>query len=196
MRKIIASMWTTLDNFVAGPNDEMDWLRIDDQVMAYEQSFVDDAEMLLLGRSTFGDFAGYWPKAARNPHSDPTERRYAQRVDAMKKVVVSASGKVAQWRNSEVLSALSEKDVAALKHEGEGNIAIYGSLSVIGTLTRLGAIDEFHLLVHPIVLGAGKTMFEKAAPVSLELSSAKPFNSGVVLMKYGLGENSPTSAVR
>lgn len=137
MRKIIASMWTTLDNFVAGPNDEMDWLRIDERVMAYEQSFVDDAEMLLLGRSTFGDFAGYWPKAARNPNSDPAERKYAQRVDALKKTVVSASGRVAQWGNTEVLSTLDEKHLAALKDGGGGYIAIYGSLSVIGTLTRL-----------------------------------------------------------
>lgn len=189
MRRIIASMWTTLDNFVAGPNDEMDWLRIDERVMAYEQSFVDDAEMLLLGRSTFGDFAGYWPKAARNPNSDPAERKYAQRVDALKKTVVSASGRVAQWGNTEVLSTLDEKHLAALKDGGGGYIAIYGSLSVIGTLTRLGAIDEFHLLVHPIVLGAGKSMFDRASRVSLELASAEPFKSGVVLMKYRPARN-------
>lgn len=184
MRKFIASMWTTLDNFVAGPNDEMDWLRIDSDVMTYEQSFVDNAELLLLGRRTFGDFAGYWPKAAHDPDTDPAERNYARRVDAMKKIVVSASGEVAGWRNTEVLSTLGERDVAAIKRGGDGNIAIYGSLGVIDTLTRLGAIDEFHLLVHPIVLGAGKPMFNTARPVALELLSAEPLKSGVVLMKY------------
>lgn len=184
MRKIIVSMWTTLDNFVAGPNDEMDWLRIDSGVMAYEQAFVDDAEMLLLGRSTFGDFAGHWPKASRNPDTEPTERNYAQRVDAMNKIVVSASGEVAEWRNTEVLSTLDEKEIAALKGGGDGNIVIYGSLSIVNALTSLGAVDEFHLLVHPIVLGAGKPMFDKARAVALELLSAEPFKSGVVLMKY------------
>lgn len=184
MRKIISSMWTTLDNFVAGPNDEMDWLRIESEVMAYEQSFVDDAEMLLLGRSTFGDFAGYWPKAAHNPDCEPAERSYAQRVDEMKKIVVSASGEVAEWRNTEVLSTLDEKEIGALKRGGDGNVVTYGSLSVVDALTSLGAVDEFHLLVHPIVLGAGKPMFEKARPISLELLSAEPFKSGVVLMKY------------
>jgi dihydrofolate reductase len=184
MRKIIVSMWTTLDNFVAGPDDEMHWLRVDSGVMAYEQSLVDGAEMLLLGRSTFGDFAGYWPKAARSPDTEPAERRYARRVDEMKKIVVSASGQVAEWRNTELLSTLDEKEIGALKRGGDGSIVMYGSLSVADALTSLGAVDEFHLLVHPIVLGAGKPMFDKARPVTLELLSAEPFESGVVLMKY------------
>lgn len=189
MGRIISSMWTTLDNFVAGPNDEMDWLRIDDQVMAYEQSFVDDAEMLLLGRSTFNDFAGYWPRAARNQDSDPAERHYAQRVDTMKKTVVSATGQIAQWGNTELLFALDENNVASLKRGARGYMAMYGSLSVVGTLARLGAIDEFHMLVHPIVLGAGKPMFDRTSHLSLELSSVEPFKSGVVLMKYRPGSN-------
>lgn len=184
MRRIIVSMWTTLDNFVAGPNDEMDWLRVDGEMMAYEQSFIDDADILMLGRSTFGDFAGYWPKAARDPKAEPAERAYAQRVDDMKKIAVSASGKVAEWRNAEVLSKVDNDEIERLKRGSGGDIVIYGSLSVIDALLRLNLVDEFHLLVHPIVLGKGKPLFDKARPVALELLSAEPFKSGVVLMKY------------
>lgn len=184
MRRIIVSMWTTLDNFVAGPNDEMDWLRVDGDVMAYEQSFVDEADILMLGRRTFGDFVGYWPKAARDPNTEPAERAYAQRVDEMKKMVVSASGKMAEWRNAEVLSTVGKEEIERLKRRSGGDIVIYGSLSVVGALSKLNLVDEFHLLVHPIVLGKGKPLFGKARPVALELLSAEPFKSGVVLMKY------------
>lgn len=184
MRRVIVSMWITLDNLVAGPNDEMDWLRVDGDVMAYEQSFVDEADILMLGRRTFGDFAGYWPKAARDPNTEPAERAYAQRVDEMKKIVVSASGKVAEWRNAEVLSKVGKEEINRLKRGSGGDIVIYGSLSVIDALSRLNLVDEFHLLMHPIVLGKGKPMFDKARPVALELLSAESFNSGVVLLKY------------
>jgi Dihydrofolate reductase len=70
MRKIIATMWTSLDGFVAGPDDEMDWVRLDEQMMAYEQTLVDEADILMLGRITFGDFAGHWPLLANEPKPD------------------------------------------------------------------------------------------------------------------------------
>jgi dihydrofolate reductase len=89
-RKIIVTMWTTLDGFVAGPNDETDWLRIDDQLLRYERELVKNAESLLLGRTTHTDFADYWPKVTNDVDEPEEMRRYGSRVDAMEKIVVSA----------------------------------------------------------------------------------------------------------
>ena len=198
MRDIVVSMWITLDGFVAGPDDAMDWLLGDDELMAYEQSFVDNADTLLLGRKTFNDFAGYWPGVAGQvdpddeppDSSDALQRRYARRVDAVDKVVVSASGKTADWGKPQILSTVDEAEIRRLK-EGPGkSIVMYGSLSVIGELSRLGMIDEYHLLVHPIFLGQGTPMFDQANPVKLQLKSAEPLGSGVVVMKYVPGEKS------
>src|SRR5688500_15080387 len=100
MRKIIVSMWITLDGFVAGPQDEMDWLLMDDQLHIYERELVESCGSLLLGRGTHADFAGYWPQAADDPDQPAELRAYAQRVDAMEKIVVSASGNTAPWRNT------------------------------------------------------------------------------------------------
>ncbi|MGH7357465.1 MAG: dihydrofolate reductase family protein [Candidatus Rokuibacteriota bacterium] len=104
MRQIILSAWTTLDGFVAAPDGTMGWLRGDDEMMAYEQSFVDGADTLLLGRVTFGDFAGYWPRVAKGeapedgqPVPDAQQQAYARRLEAMEKIVVSAVGDVAEW---------------------------------------------------------------------------------------------------
>jgi len=185
MRKIIVSMWITLDGFVAGPQDEMDWLLMDDQLHRYELELVESAGSLMLGRSTHADFAGYWPQAAHNPDQPAELRKYAQRVDAMEKIVVSTSGNIAPWKNTRRLERIDPDEITELKRGSDGNIVIYGSLAVIRSLDELRLIDEFHLLVHPVFLRHGKALFDGSQPpVRLKLDAAEPFASGVVLMKY------------
>ncbi|GAA0408902.1 deaminase [Acrocarpospora corrugata] len=192
MRKIIVSMWITLDGFVASPQDEMDWLMFDDQLQAYEQDLVESSDGLLLGRITHGDFAGHWPTVARNPDEHDLVRRYASRLDAMEKIVVSASGNTAAWDSTQRLERIDPDEISKLKQGPGGNLVVYGSLSVIRPLAVLGLVDEFHLLVHPVFLRQGKPLFDGSEPpVRLGLISAQPFPSGVVLMKYGALADEP-----
>ncbi|MGQ5264622.1 dihydrofolate reductase family protein [Micromonospora sp. ZYX-F-536] len=195
MRKIVVSMWTSLDGFVAGPDDEMDWLLVDDQLQRYERDLVDDAGSLMLGRITHSDFAGYWPLAAQNPDEPDAVRGYAQRVDALEKIVVSASGNIATWRNTRRLTHLDPDEITDLKRGSGGDIVVYGSLAVIRSLADLRLIDEIHLLVHPVYLRRGKALFDGGQPpVRLELVSAEPFASGVVLLKYHPVDDIPTAS--
>ncbi|WP_030457126.1 dihydrofolate reductase family protein [Herbidospora cretacea] len=185
MRRIVVSMWITLDGFVAGPHDEMDWLLVDDRLQKYEQNLVDHAGGLLLGRITHGDFAGHWPKAAQSPGEPDEVRAYARRLDAMEKIVVSASGRAASWRNTRRIERVDADEIEELKRGSGGDLVVYGSLGVVRSLDDLGLVDEFHLLVHPVFLRRGKALFDDGqAPLRLELVSAEPFPSGVVLMKY------------
>lgn len=186
MRRIIVTMWVTLDNFVAGPQDEMDWLLLDEHLQRYEQELVEGADSLLLGRITHGDFAGYWPDAARNTDESDETRAYAQRLDAMEKIVVSGSGDTATWPNTRRIDRLDANAVSELKRGPGGDIVVYGSLGVVQALVDLDGVDEFHLLVHPVLLHRGKTLLgDGRPPTRLDLVSAEPFDSGVVLMKYG-----------
>jgi dihydrofolate reductase len=157
-------------------------------MMEYEQSFIDAADTLLLGRKTFNDFWRYSPTLAHgaepgaHPLPMPIEHQpqYARTIDPMKKIVVSASGEVATWRNVSVLSKMDAAQIADLKREPGKNIAMYGSLSSVRALSILRLIDEYELLVHPTLVGKGKPLFD--APVdALEFKSAHPFQSGVVL---------------
>lgn len=185
MSKIVVSMWTTLDGFVAGPHDEMDWLLVDGQLQTYEQELVESSAGLLLGRITHADFAGYWPQAARDRDEPEEVRAFARRVDAMDKIVVSASGDTATWANTRTLTHIDPDEIAELKRDLGGDIVIYGSISVIRSLADLQLIDEFHFLVHPVLLRHGKALFDgHQPPVRLGLVSAEPFSSGVVLMKH------------
>ena len=184
MKRVIVSMWTTLDGFVAGPTDEMDWLSVDDEMFAYEIDLVTNAGSLLLGRVTHGDFAGSWPEVAKDTGADENQRRYARRVDAMVKVVASKSGNTADWKNTHRPADLDLATITDLKQQPGGDVVIYGSLSVVNTLEAMDMIDEFHLLIHPRFLRCGKSLFWGEQPRGLELLSADTFHSRVVLAKY------------
>jgi dihydrofolate reductase len=89
MKKLIMTNWTTLDGFIAGPMGEMDWILGDDQLADYEIGMVSDADTLLLGKKTYQDFAQYWPAIPTSPKAQPWEKVYAEKINALKKVVIS-----------------------------------------------------------------------------------------------------------
>ena len=173
-----------VDGLVAGPNDEMDWLSVDDEMLAYEIDLVTDAGTLLLGRSTYGDFASSWPAVAKDTAADENQRTYAQRVDAMDKVVVSRSGNTADWNNTQLLTDLDLDTITVLQSQPGEDIVVYGSLSLVNALDGLGMIDEYHLLIHPLLLHNGKPLLHGVDSRHLELASADAFHSGVILAKY------------
>lgn len=191
MRRIVLTEWVTLDGFVAGPNDEMDFVNsLFDEVMGkYESDIVDTADTLMLGRKTYDSFAGAWPHVVNSPDSPEEEKDYARRLNAMRKVVFSKSLDKAEWNNSEVLHEIEPEAIRKLKEEPGKDILIYGSVSIVQQLTNLGLIDEYQLLVHPVVLGAGKRLFENIErKVGLKLLETKEHPSGVVRLTYGLAE--------
>jgi dihydrofolate reductase len=185
MRKVIVTMWVSLDGFISGPNDDMSWVMVDDEMGQYEDDTVSAADTLILGRVTYQSFAGAWPYVPDNPAASGGEKEYARKLNSMRKVVFSRTLEAVEWNNSTLFPEINPDDVAQLK-QGEGkNIVIYGSASVIQTLTALGLIDEYQLLVHPVLLGGGKRLFrEGGAKTALRLVETKTFGSGVVRLSY------------
>lgn len=187
MRKIIVTMWVTLDGFIAGPNGEMDWVgQFYDEAMGnYEYDLVSAADTLLLGRVTYQSFAGAWPHIPDNPSASEGEKQYARKLNAMRKVVFSNSLESVEWSNSTLLKEVIPEEITKLKQEPGRDIVIYGSASIVRTLTNLGLIDEYQLLVHPIVLGGGKPLFQDIKDrVNLKLAQTKTHPSGVVILFY------------
>jgi dihydrofolate reductase len=190
MPRIITTTWVTLDGFIAGPNGEMDWVGqfYDDAMGAYESDLVNAADTLLLGRVTYESFAVSWPHVPDNPDAPEGEKVYARRLNAMRKVVVSRTLDRAEWNNSTLLRAVTPEAIEQLKRESGGDIVIYGSASLVHTLTNLGAIDEYQVLVHPVILGGGKPLFgDVNGQVTLKLVNSKTHPSGVVLLTYQPG---------
>jgi dihydrofolate reductase len=185
MRKIVVTMWVTLDGFIAGPNQEMDWVMVDEAMGNYEGNLVSTADTLLLGRVTYESFAGAWPKVPENPAASEGEKEYARQLNAMRKIVFSKTLEKAEWNNSRVLKEVVPEDITLLKQEPGRDMLIYGSASIVRTLTNLGLIDEYQLLVHPVMLGSGKPLFDDIKQrVKLKLVQTKTFPSGVVGLYY------------
>jgi dihydrofolate reductase len=185
MRKIVTTTWITLDGFIAGPNEAMDWVMVDQDMGQYEDEIVSAADTLLLGRVTYQSFAGSWPHVPDNPDASEGEREYARKLNAMRKVVFSTTLSSADWNNSTLVREITPEAIEKMKQEPGRDMLIYGSASLVSALTNHGLIDEYQLLVHPVILGGGKPLFQDiTSKQQLELVKTKPFSSGVMGLYY------------
>jgi dihydrofolate reductase len=181
MRKIIASLYVSLDGFFAGPNGELDWFAWDEETAKYSKDLLKAIDTIIFGRVTYELMAGYWPTA--NPATeDPVI------IDAMNnvpKIVFSKTLEKVAWNNAKLAKGNIAEVVAALKQQPGKDVVIYGSGSIIATLTQLGLIDEYLIFVNPIVLGSGKPLFKGLKDrFDLKLQKTQLFKNGVVLLDY------------
>jgi dihydrofolate reductase len=181
----MTSTWVTLDGFIAGPNEEMDWVMVDEEMGTYEDDLVSAADTLLLGRVTYQSFAGSWPHVPDNPSAPEGEKEYARKLNAMRKIVFSRTLESVEWNNSTLRKEVVPEEIEQLKQEPGRDMLIYGSASIIQTLTNHGLIDEYQVLVHPVILGGGKPLFQNIQhQVKLKLVNTKTHPSGVVVLSY------------
>jgi dihydrofolate reductase len=182
MGNLIVTMWLTLDGFVSGPDNAMDWVN---PLGDYQSDLVRSADTLVLGRVTYESFAGSWPRVPDNPEAPEGLKDYARMLNGMRKIVYSRTLTAVEWQNSTLKSEIVPEEIQALKRETDRNLVIYGSASIVQALTNLGLIDEYRLLLHPVVLGSGKPLFAQIKErVNMQLLSATTDPSGVVLLYY------------
>jgi dihydrofolate reductase len=189
MRKLIASTFVSLDGFIVGPNEDMSWVieRFNDQMGTYAGDLMAAMDTVLLGRKTYEIMAQAWPNAteATSPGAD--------RMNNTPKLVVSRTLTTAPWgtwNNASILSNNLEDELERRKQQPGKNIVIYGSAQLVQALTQSRLIDEYHMLVHPVLLGSGKRLFAGATqPTTLTLLRTEAFTNGVVVLYYALGKS-------
>ena len=186
MRRLVLRMSMSLDGYVAGPDGELDWMmrtRSPEGAEWVEQTLW-QAGAHLMGRRTYADMVGYWPTSTD---------RFAGPMNAVPKIVFSRSGRLALepatvaprgWDNPRVLGSDLAADIAALKAESGQELLAHGGASFAQALVRLGLVDEYRLVVHPVVLGAGLPLFDGAAPFDLTLIDATRFAIGTQALVY------------
>ena len=190
MRRIIASEFVSADGYVAGLKEDMGWVmnRFNDEMGKYAGDLMASMDTVLLGRVTYQIMAGAWPNLTeeQSPGADT--------MNSVQKVVLSRTLKKAPWGKYEPATIISdgvEQRVRELKQKPGKNIVIYGSANAVQGLTRMGLIDEYQLLVHPVFLGEGKPLFRSMErPVDLKLVKSQTYANGVNVLCYeraGLG---------
>ena len=184
MRKLIVFNSVTLDGYFAGPNGDISWAHAGRADAEWDAFIADNAKgggQLLFGRVTYDLMARYWP-TAQAMQNDPV---VAERMNSLPKVVFSRTMKEAAWSNTKLVKTGLVDEIRRLKAQPGPGMAMFGSGGIVAQLAPERLIDEFQLVVTPIVLGQGRTMFDglaKAMP--LKLVRTRVFTNGKVLMCY------------
>jgi len=175
---------TTLDCFVADSDGGLGWIIMGNERADYMVASLapDRTDTLMLGRKTYQSFAAGWPVVARDPNASDVERYIGQRFDAMRKVVYSSTLETADWPGTEIYDSIEPDQVRRLKAESKSSIRLDGSISVVQQMTKLGLIDEYRFMVHPVALGSGRPLFEER--VDLRLTGSEELTSGVAVLTY------------
>jgi dihydrofolate reductase len=175
MRKLKLAMYVALDGVVENPawtgpfwNDELSQLQAD---------YLYSSDALVLGRVTYEGFAAAWPSMEESTGD------FGRKMNAMPKFVASRTFTAAEW-NASIIEGDVGGEVARLKEQDGGDLLIYGSGTLVDELTRLGLIDEYRLMVHPVLVGSGKRLFETVPETPLRLVDSTVTEPGVAVLTY------------
>lgn len=183
MRKIVLSMSVSLDGFIEGPNREIDWHLVDDELHTYFNDQLRTMGAFLNGRVTHELMAEFWPTADADPESTGPIAEFAGIWRDTPKIVYSRTLERADW-NTTVVREVVPEEVLALKAEPGGDLAL-GGADLAATFLRHGLVDEFRVYVHPVLIGRGKPLFPLTdRGTSLELLDTRTFGNGVVLLHH------------
>ena len=192
MRKLIVSNLVSLDGYYTGPGDNVMVLPLDEAFDAYNAERLRAADTLLLGRTTYDGFRGFWPSVADdpNPQWTPTHREISRLDNAIDKVVISDSLTAEQtepWHESTriIRRADAHEQLAELKRQPGNDILVFGSHTLWNDLLANGLVDELHLMIGHVILGGGTPAFDGQPPASLRLIDIRRWDgSDNVLVQY------------
>ena len=182
MRKLIYLMNVSLDGFIEGPNRELDWTHVDEESMSLFNDQQRGMDTLLYGRRLY-EVMTYWETAEADPSISEVEREFARIWKNSTKLVFSKTLKQVQG-NARLVKGDIAAEITKLKQQPGKDLEI-GGPNLASTVMQLGLIDEFRLVVHPVVLGSGTRFFPALADkIDLRLVETRAFGSGVVYLRY------------
>jgi len=182
MRRLVVFNQVTLDGYIADMHGDMSWAHKDDaEWTAFAAENASGGGVLLLGRITYELMASYWPTPAARANAPAV----AEGMNRMQKVVFSRTLDRASWQNTTLVKGDIVTAVRRMKNEPGPGMAILGSGSIVSQLTQARLIDEYQIVVNPVVLGKGKTMFDGIKDkLALSLTKTRAFGNGNVVLWY------------
>jgi dihydrofolate reductase len=199
MKKVILQEFVSLDGFAAGPKDSVDFVPAstqgDQRFGQHQMEFMDSLDTMLLGRVTYQMFSGHWPNVTSGD-----DKPFADKLNAIPKVVFSKTLKRAPWGTwdeARIVKGDASKEVARLRDGSGKSMVIWGSISLAQSLMKDGLIDEYQLVVCPVVLGSGRALFSgKNGSSNMKLLRTQSFDRGAVLLAYTAAKAAPATKKR
>jgi dihydrofolate reductase len=187
MRKVVLQEFVSIDGLVSGPNNSVDFIPAstggDLSFGQEQQALMDTIDTLLLGRVTYGEFASFWPNVTEGP-----EKEFADKFNAVPKLVFSKTLERApwgQWNEARIIRSSAVEEVARLKQQSGKDMLISGSISLAQSLIDEGMVDEYRLVLCPVVLASGRPLFrDNARSIQMKLVNAKTLDRGAVSLIY------------
>ena len=179
MRKVVAAEFLSLDGVMESP-DQWHFPYFNDEMGQAVGEGFETSDALLMGRILYEEWVAFWP------NQDPEENPVAETMNGLTKYVVSTTlEEPLEWNNASLIGENVAEEISELKRQPGKDITISGSGALVRSLLDYGVLDELKLMVHPIVVGSGKKLFEDGEKrTALELVDSKTFNTGVVYLTY------------
>jgi dihydrofolate reductase len=192
MRKIISFMHISLDGFVAGPNGEMDWIKVNEEIFDHVGKRISDSDTALYGRVTYQMMESYWPTAADKPTATRHDIEHSKWYSKVHKIVLSKTLNDAGLTNTKIISDNLSESIHEIKHSSSAagmserkDILLFGSPTATHSLMQLNLIDGYWLFVNPIILGQGIPLFKNIKDkIKLQLLTTRQFTCGVTELNY------------
>ncbi len=176
MRKVVAGLFMALDGVVEAPY-QWQFDHFDDDMMAEMNAHLAAQDAVLLGRVTYAEWAPYWPTSTDEP--------FASHINNVSKYVVSTTLEKVEWKNSTLIKGNLAEAIARLKQQSGKNIAVAGSPTLVRSLLHSGLLDELTLMIHPVIAGKGKHLFQDSDALKrLKLTGSKTTRTGVLIVTY------------
>ena len=182
MRKLIVFNNVTLDGYFTDRNGDMSWAhQHDPEWLEFVQGNASGGGELLFGRKTYDLMASYWPTPMASKHNPVV----AEQMNKLPKIVFSRTMDHATWNNTRIVKGAVVAEMRNMKSAGGPGMAIFGSGQIVTQFAQEGLIDEYQIAIHPIILGAGRTMFEGLKnKLALRLTKSRTFANGIVFACY------------
>ncbi len=192
MRKIISFMHISLDGFVAGPNGEMDWIKVDEEIFDYVGKRISESDTALYGRVTYQMMENYWPAAGDQPTASRHDVDHSKWYNKVHKIVLSKTIKDTDLTNTTIISENVSDRINEIKESGPASgrigskeILLFGSPTATHSLLQMNLIDGYWLFVNPIILGRGIPLFvDIKDKIKLNLLNTRQFTCGVTELNY------------
>lgn len=181
MRRIILCNMMTLDGYFEGLDQNIDWHQVDEEFNSFSEDQINSVDAILFGRKTYDLMESYWttPEALTN---DPI---IANLMNAKTKIVFSRTMTKAGWNNTRLIKDNILSEIKEIKRKPGKDLIIFGSANLASTFRELDLIDEYRIVINPVILGQGNPLFKTSTEqLNLNLIKTKTFNSGNVLLYY------------